>query len=89
MTSFNLSASITLNLKGLTCFTGADFAKQIHVTHQTLWRWGKGARVLEDKSSATGTSCSATKAKKIDLFANHIEPIEPPDGRQRNQFQEM
>ncbi len=76
-----------IKIRGLDYFTAADVTERLQVTRQTLWRWRQDGKIPQGHRFRNRIVVfTPAEVKEIDLFANRIEPIDPPQNHQKDLF---
>ena len=76
-----------IKIRGLDYFTAADVTERLQVTRQTLWRWRQNGLIPRGHRFRNRIVVfTPAEVKEIDLFANRIDPIDPPDNGQKDLF---
>lgn len=71
-------------------FTASDVADQLEVSRQTLWRWRQDGKIPPGhKFRNRHVVYTPAEVREIELYANRIDPIEPPNTRQGDLFQDQ
>jgi len=77
-----------LTISGVTYFTAADVAERLAVSRQTLWRWRQERKIpVGHRFRNRHVVFTPAEVKEIELFANRIDPIDPPTDPQPDLFQ--